>query len=227
MSLGSKILRAIQGRWRQWHQWSQGPRARRKIADGLAGVLLSAALALAVLSSFRPAAASDAIGFALLGFAGAALAHNLGWGWLWLLPVLAGFITGGVFGGTLTSPAANTFYTTAATVIPVLLIPLVFQLPPQDHTTNAPIRFSVRVAIALLVLGETSALITTAHARTHNLPLVAAALAAGLVGLVVAALPQAPGNHVGNEEPAGGHPAEPTTPGAELSGAKNVPPDTK
>ncbi len=84
-----------------------------------------------------------------------------------------------------------------------------------------------RVAIAMLVLGETSALVTTADASTHNLPLVAAALAAGLVGLVVAALPQAPGKHVGNEEPTGGHPAKPTTPSVELSGAKNVSPDTK
>ncbi len=135
------------------------------------------------------------------------------------------FVAGGIFYSNKALDA-KAFYPIAATVIPVLLIPLVFQLP-RDRPAHAPTRLAVQVTIAMLVLGEASALIAigapagpllpsrarrsahalsrAAHGRAplspgpiqatrphpdHHLPLVGAALAAGLVGILVAAFPQ-------------------------------------
>lgn len=197
--------------------------------------MLFAALAIVLVSKFRPAAASYAAVVAMGGFAIATRAQGGQYrGLAWLAPVVVGFVAGGIFYSNKALDA-KAFYPIAATVIPVLLIPLVFQLP-RDRTAHAP-RLAVQVTIALLVLGEGSALIATgapggpvlpsrarrsahvfsraAHGRAplspraiqatrphpdHHLPLVGAALAAGLVGILVAAFPQSSPGKGGDDD---------------------------
>jgi len=165
-------------------------------ARKLGALVLFAALAIVLLSKFRPSAATYAALVAMGGFAIATRAQGGQYrGSTWLAPVVVGFLAGGILYSNKALDA-KAFYPIAATVIPVLLIALVFQLPP-DHTAHAPTWFAVQVTIAMLVLGEASALIATDAPGVatpphpdHHLPLVGAALAAGLVGILVAAFPQ-------------------------------------
>lgn len=168
----------------------------RKIIYGIGIVLMFGGWVVAVAWDFRALPVGVAFGLIAAGLLLIEWAVDEKLGAKWLVPWAGAFVTlGAVELGGAPARVPVGFYAATAQIIPVLLIALLLQAPELRRKQKPGILFLGRTTIILLMVGEATALIASTQggagpsASGHYVAQIAAAVAGGFIGVLVASSP--------------------------------------